>query len=279
MKLTKKSINLSLIALWLLIAIIATYSSVIMAWHFGKELTPFYIFDLSFYHFVPAILWSFLTPFLLKLAYRFPLNLANSQHVLKHLGIAIFFAPAIRFMAIYIDFAIKFLSGMTVTAPMQVVQEVNLVILATIPQSFAWYWLLIGIGSILVYQEEKKKARPNNPRPKPQFLTVTIGTTQKIIPIDAIDYVRSAGNYVHIYTRTASYKIRKTLKQLTQELPEPTFFRIHRSILVNPLAIDQWTHWRRGEYLLTLKNKKTLSSSRGYRHQLIRLLEKMKGEQ
>ena len=273
---TKDNINLSLIFLWLLIAVIATYSSVVMAWHLGKEMTLFSIFDLSFYHFIPAILWSFLTPILLKLAYRFPLKASNKQHFVMHLGIAIIFAPLIRFVAIYIDFAIKFLSGMNETAPMEVVQDVNLVILATIPQSFAWYWLLIGIGSILVYQDKKKKIAQSHSTSKPNFLTVTTGSSQKILPVEEIDYIQSAGNYVHIHTRTTSFKMRKTLKQLTQELPEPQFFRIHRSILVNSQAIDQWIHWRRGEYLLTMKNKKTLSSSRGYRQQMIGLLHKIK---
>ena len=79
-----------------------------------------------------------------------------------------------------------------------------------------------------------------------------------------IYWVQAAGNYALIFTADRSYRTRQTLKQLESELGPAGFERVHRSLLVNAQQVESLSHWRSGEYLIQMKNKKRLTSSRTY---------------
>lgn len=66
-----------------------------------------------------------------------------------------------------------------------------------------------------------------------QTLTVQKGNNTLKLAIDAIDYIAAAGNYVEIFSADNSYLLRSTMKQLTEQLPENQFVRIHRSYIIN----------------------------------------------
>jgi len=63
-----------------------------------------------------------------------------------------------------------------------------------------------------------------------------------------IDWVEAAGNYVRLH-------------------PD-TFFRIHRSRIVNIARIKEVQPWFNGEYVVILRNGTKLTLSRGYREKL-----------
>jgi two-component system, LytTR family, response regulator LytT len=56
-----------------------------------------------------------------------------------------------------------------------------------------------------------------------------------------IFYLQSDGNYIEIVSKDGKHLIRSTIKNLTEYLPEPEFFQIHKSFIVNLHFIDAVT--------------------------------------
>ena len=93
-----------------------------------------------------------------------------------------------------------------------------------------------------------------------------------IIEIDAIIYCEADGSYTHFYTTdNKTYTISNNLKKIESILPQATFFRIHRSTLVNLKHIIKFNSI--GEIKLT-NNKKLLVSSRN-KTNFLRILKMM----
>lgn len=88
--------------------------------------------------------------------------------------------------------------------------------------------------------------------------------------VDEIDWIEAEGNYVHIYSGDKNYMIRDTMKKMVDKLDSNTFFRIHRSTIVNVDKINGLEQWFHGDYKVTLKSGKQLTLSRNYKELLKR---------
>lgn len=73
-----------------------------------------------------------------------------------------------------------------------------------------------------------------------------------------------AGNETHI--------LRRTMKELEDELNPNRFQRIHRSAIVNLEQIEKLCSRQNGEYHIVLKNGKELKVSRSYKERIKRLI-------
>ncbi len=62
----------------------------------------------------------------------------------------------------------------------------------------------------------------------------------KIILSD-IDYIKSDGNYIEIYSMGSKKVLKETLKNMETKLPKSDFFQAHRSYLINVQKIDSIT--------------------------------------
>lgn len=87
-----------------------------------------------------------------------------------------------------------------------------------------------------------------------------------------IDVVKAAGNYVEIHTQGRKYLTRETMNGIESRLPADSFLRIHRSTIINTTRIQEMQAWYHGEYQIKLSTGSVVYLSRGYRHQLRRLL-------
>lgn len=65
----------------------------------------------------------------------------------------------------------------------------------------------------------------------------TSGNTTVSLYADDIMYIRSAGNYLSIFTHASHYLIRDTMQHMEQLLSRYSFVRCHRSCIVNLSAI------------------------------------------
>lgn len=93
-----------------------------------------------------------------------------------------------------------------------------------------------------------------------------------IIDIDEILYCEADGSYTHFYTsNNKTYTTSNNLKKVERILQHTSFFRIHRSILLNLKHIIQFNN--NGEIKLT-NNKKLLVSSRN-KTNFLRILKLM----
>jgi two-component system LytT family response regulator len=83
-----------------------------------------------------------------------------------------------------------------------------------------------------------------------------------------IDWIEAAGNYVKLHVGAEAHLFRETMNALEAKLDPETFFRIHRSHIVNIERVKELQPWFNGEYVVFLRSGARLTLSRGYREKL-----------
>jgi two-component system LytT family response regulator len=85
---------------------------------------------------------------------------------------------------------------------------------------------------------------------------------------EEIDWIEAAGNYVKLHVGAEAHLFRETMNALEARLNPDTFYRIHRSHIVNIERVRELQPWFNGEYVVFLKDGSRLTLSRGYREKL-----------
>lgn len=93
------------------------------------------------------------------------------------------------------------------------------------------------------------------------------------VPIDDVDWLEAAGNYVRLHVGTQSHLLRDTMTHLEESLDPEVFLRIHRSTIVNVSRIRELQPTFGGDHLVLLRDGVRLQLSRRYRAALERLLD------
>ena len=83
-----------------------------------------------------------------------------------------------------------------------------------------------------------------------------------------IEWIEAAGDYMCVHAAGVTHIMRKTMKELEQELDPELLVRIHRSTIVNVKQVKEMRSHINGEYFLTLKNGHTIKLSRNYKDKL-----------
>jgi two-component system LytT family response regulator len=99
---------------------------------------------------------------------------------------------------------------------------------------------------------------------------ILIKESGKIFFLDTseITRVESAGNYVKIRTTSGSHLVRETMKNMEEKLHDNTFFRIHRTVIVNIAYVKVIEPWFHGDYQVTMNDGTVLNMSRNYKELL-----------
>jgi len=87
------------------------------------------------------------------------------------------------------------------------------------------------------------------------------------LPLDEVDWIEAAGDYVRLHAGPQRHLLRETMANLEQQLPAH-FQRIHRSIIVNLHQVRELRARDHGEYVVYLRDGTTLKLSRSYRERL-----------
>jgi two-component system LytT family response regulator len=95
-------------------------------------------------------------------------------------------------------------------------------------------------------------------------LLVPEGDGLRLIDSASVHTLEADDNYVHVHTATERYLLRRTLRDLLQQLGEQRFVRIHKSVAVNIAEIDALAPLFKGDYELRLRSGKLLRLSRRY---------------
>lgn len=106
---------------------------------------------------------------------------------------------------------------------------------------------------------------------RPAHVTVEKDGRLALLPIDRIDRVQAAGNYVEIHAGGRTVTVRATLGSVEEQLDSRRFVRIHRSHLV---ALDRIREIQRlfgGEHRVVLRDGTHLPLARRYRRRLPKL--------
>ena len=94
----------------------------------------------------------------------------------------------------------------------------------------------------------------------------TIRSRNRIYFVDTEDvqWIESEGDYVALHDGEEAHLVRKTMKQLEQELDPDRFLRVHRSYIVNADYIEELRPLDHGTYQLRMASGTPLKTSRGY---------------
>lgn len=109
--------------------------------------------------------------------------------------------------------------------------------------SYGEIWLSKGATWLLAYGATAALIAKWQTRPPEAIKTISrllIGQNGKtiLVPLQKILWIKSAGNYVEIYTRAGMHMMRKPLSKLEQELATTSFVKSHRSALVNAQYVE-----------------------------------------
>ncbi len=59
------------------------------------------------------------------------------------------------------------------------------------------------------------------------------------LPLNKINYIESEGNYLLFHTDDKVYKLRSTVRQIMETLPEASFVQVHRAYIVNKAKVEK----------------------------------------
>ncbi len=96
-------------------------------------------------------------------------------------------------------------------------------------------------------------------------LSIKVDGRIVLLKHEDIYYLKSAGNYIEIYTREKKYLTRETLFNLEIRLRKAGFVRIHRSCMVNIEHVSEVLPWQHGESQVILDNGSKLVLSRTFK--------------
>ena len=114
---------------------------------------------------------------------------------------------------------------------------------------------------------EKLTEALNAERGHLRWITAWVGNDVRLITIEEVAYFHADNKYTQVVTSDAETLIRKSIKELADELDPDLFWQIHRSTLVNVGAIAGVHRDFKGRLRVRLKHRKeTLAVSEPYTH-------------
>jgi len=105
-------------------------------------------------------------------------------------------------------------------------------------------------------------------------LSVRVGERFVLLKMDEIRWIEAAGKHVRVHAGREVYTLRDSLGRLGALLDPERFLRISRDTIVNldrVRAIETWFH---GDYQLRLDGGEVLRSTKSFREDLKRLLQR-----
>ncbi|PTY01451.1 DNA-binding response regulator [Verrucomicrobia bacterium LW23] len=101
--------------------------------------------------------------------------------------------------------------------------------------------------------------------PKMRRVPVRNGERIQFVPVEEIDWVEAAGNYVVLHVGAATHILRETMSALEEQLPPEVFYRASRSAIVNLHTIKEILTGAAGEQLAVLTTGHRLPVTRSIR--------------
>ncbi len=100
-----------------------------------------------------------------------------------------------------------------------------------------------------------------------RWIRASLGSTMRMLPVEDVLYFQSEDKYTKVVTAETEALIRKTIKELYDELDPDAFWQIHRSTIVSLRAIVKVERDWRDQPVITLKGRpEQLTVSRTFAH-------------
>ena len=79
----------------------------------------------------------------------------------------------------------------------------------------------------------------SGPRQFLQWIKASVGSSVKLIPVEQVVYLRADEKYTLVVWEGGEALIRKTIRELADELDPERFAQVHRSVIVNLHEVSQ----------------------------------------
>jgi DNA-binding LytR/AlgR family response regulator len=100
-----------------------------------------------------------------------------------------------------------------------------------------------------------------------RWIKASLGASMSLIAVDDVCYFQAEDKYTKVVTADGEALIKKTIKELFEELDSEYFWQIHRATIVNLRAIAKVERDYRDQPLILLKNRpESLTVSRSFAH-------------
>ena len=109
--------------------------------------------------------------------------------------------------------------------------------------------------------------KDNQPSGYLKWIKVRHGDEVRLISIDEVSYFKAEDKYTVVKTLEGESLIKKSIRQLAEELDPNQFWRIHRGTIIHVSRISKISRSFAGRLIITLKDlSETLTVSRSYAH-------------
>lgn len=92
------------------------------------------------------------------------------------------------------------------------------------------------------------------------------------VPVDQVDWIESAANYVRLHAGPNNYLMRATMASVEGTLDPRQFLRVHRNAIVNLSRVQRYHMPARGSMHALLRDGSRVPLSRGYQPAVRRML-------
>ena len=100
-----------------------------------------------------------------------------------------------------------------------------------------------------------------------QWIRAGFDDTTQLVPVQDVVYLKADQKYTEIFTAEKTYLVRKSIKELEDQLDPSQFWRVHRGIIVRVDQIVNAKRDIRGRYTISLRDRpERLRSSQSYGH-------------
>jgi len=124
---------------------------------------------------------------------------------------------------------------------------------------------LVNLLAELRGSGEIAPAENTNGAQSPNWLPIRNGRETVRVPVEAIEWVDAAGDYLCIHASGHTHILRATMREMENLLDPRLFQRVHRSTIVNLTRVKSLRAHMNGEYFLRLEGGQELKLSRTYR--------------
>ncbi len=122
------------------------------------------------------------------------------------------------------------------------------------------------LGAMLERMAQQLRQRLG-PQPRLQWIKASVGTAVRLIPVEQVHFLKSDTKYTLVMWEGGEALIRKTIRELADELDPERFVQIHRSAIVNLGQVSQFSHGPGDAGEVQLKGRsERLAVSRSYVH-------------
>jgi two-component system LytT family response regulator len=109
--------------------------------------------------------------------------------------------------------------------------------------------------------------------PYPDILAIKDGSEVTRVAVNDIQWIDAAGDYMCVHTTDQTHIMRRTMKELENDLDPKKFVRAHRSAIVNIKFVQKMVSHISGEYHLILNNGTELKVSRSHRDRVKEMIK------